>query len=219
MSKDLKTKCCKYCKTEIPANAKVCPQCRKKQGGGKVKWVIIGIVVVGIIGAAVGNNQDKKVKDVTPAKDNTEITEKVKATEKQTEKTEFAVGEVAEYDNVQVSVLSYEESSGNDWGSPADGKVFVFANVEITNNTNKEMSVSSMISFDTYCDDYKLDFSSDALIASSTDKRQQMDGSIAPGKKLNGWLGFEVPSDWKTIEINYKDNVWLSSNFKFVIEK
>lgn len=33
------TKTCKHCKTEIPAGAKVCPQCRKKQGGA-LKWVI-----------------------------------------------------------------------------------------------------------------------------------------------------------------------------------
>lgn len=217
MSKE--TKICKYCKTEIPANAKVCPQCRKKQGGGKIKWVIIGVVAVCIIGAAVGGNSDKKVKDVTPTKGKAQSTESAKSTESQTEKTQFAVGEVAEYEGVQVSVLNYEESTGNDWGSPAEGKVFVFANIEITNNTDKEISVSSMMSFDSYCDDYKLDFSSSALMASSTDKRQQMDGSIVAGKKLNGWIGLEVPTDWKTIEINYKDNVWLSSNFKFVIDK
>ena len=27
------TKVCKHCQTEIPKKAKVCPNCRKKQGG------------------------------------------------------------------------------------------------------------------------------------------------------------------------------------------
>ncbi|MCM1200221.1 MAG: hypothetical protein NC548_31410 [Lachnospiraceae bacterium] len=49
------TKICKHCKTEIPYGAKVCPQCRKKQGG-VLKWVIIGFVVIIIIGAASGGN-------------------------------------------------------------------------------------------------------------------------------------------------------------------
>ncbi len=46
------TKLCKHCQTEIPKKAKVCPNCRKKQGG-KLKWIIIAIVVIGIIGAAM----------------------------------------------------------------------------------------------------------------------------------------------------------------------
>ena len=51
------TKLCKHCKTEIPADAKVCPNCRKKQGG-KMKWIIIAIVVLAVIGAAVGGGND-----------------------------------------------------------------------------------------------------------------------------------------------------------------
>ena len=42
------TKLCKHCKTEIPYDAKVCPNCRKKQKGGKLKWILI-IVVVAVI--------------------------------------------------------------------------------------------------------------------------------------------------------------------------
>lgn len=53
-----KTKKCKYCKTEIPADAKVCPQCRKKLKGGKLKWILLVIVVICIIGAAAGSGDD-----------------------------------------------------------------------------------------------------------------------------------------------------------------
>lgn len=54
------TKLCKHCKTEIPAAAKVCPNCRKKQGG-ILKWIIIGFVALVIIGAAAGGgNSDTK---------------------------------------------------------------------------------------------------------------------------------------------------------------
>lgn len=213
----METKKCKYCQADIPKKAKVCPNCKKKQGGIG-KWIIIAIVIIIIIAIAGGGKSDKdKVADVTTTENVNNTREDSK--KQSTEKTEFSIGEVAEYKDVQVSVLNYEESTGNDWGTPEDGKVFVFANVEITNNSDEEISVSSMLSFDAYCDDYKLDFSSDALMAASTDNRQQMDGSIAPGKKLNGYLGFEVPADWSTIEINYKDNAWLSSNFKFIITK
>lgn len=39
------TKVCKHCQSEIPKKAKVCPNCRKKQGG-KLKFVIIALVVL-----------------------------------------------------------------------------------------------------------------------------------------------------------------------------
>lgn len=51
------TKICKHCQSEIPKKAKVCPQCRKKQGG-KLKWIIIGAVVVLIIAAMAGGGGD-----------------------------------------------------------------------------------------------------------------------------------------------------------------
>jgi predicted nucleic acid-binding Zn-ribbon protein len=201
---------------------KSAPPEKKKGGCLKVVLIVIAILIVlGILIAVFGGGDDK-VKDVTPAKSNTEQSsnkDTQKAATKEEKKTEFAVGETAEYKNVQVSVLNYEESAGNEWGAPAEGNVFIFANIEIANNTDEEISVSSMGSFDAYCDDYKLDYSSEALMAASIDNRQQMDGSISPGKKLNGYLGFEVPAGWKTIEINYKDNFWLDSNFKFILNK
>ena len=47
------TKLCKYCKTEIPAGAKICPNCKKKQGGA-LKWIVIVVVVLALISAAAG---------------------------------------------------------------------------------------------------------------------------------------------------------------------
>ena len=58
------TKLCKHCKTEIPADAKVCPNCRKKQGG-KLKWIIIALVVLIVIGSAAGGENNDEGKSVT----------------------------------------------------------------------------------------------------------------------------------------------------------
>lgn len=231
MKEKQETKLCKHCKTEIPAGAKVCPNCRKKQSGA-LKWIIIGVIAIGIIGAAAGGSDDDKVKDVTasqqgssePSKESsneqTSEDSNEPSSEQASEKTEFSVGETAEYKNVQVTLINYEESTGNDWGNPEDGNVFVFAEMEITNNSDKEITISSMLSFECYVDDYKTDFSSNALIAISTeDGKQQLDGNIAPGKKLKGVLGIEAPNDWDIIEIYYKDNAWLDSNFSFKIIK
>ena len=54
---------CKHCKTMIPKGAKVCPNCRKKQGGIG-KWIVIAIVVIIIIAIAssASGGKDEKVK-------------------------------------------------------------------------------------------------------------------------------------------------------------
>lgn len=57
------TKLCKYCKTEIPADAKICPNCRKKQSG-KTKWIIGAIVILGLLGAAAGGGSDDSTESV-----------------------------------------------------------------------------------------------------------------------------------------------------------
>lgn len=52
------TKKCKYCKSEIAADAKICPNCRKKQKGHKLLIIIAVIVVLAIIGAIAGGGDD-----------------------------------------------------------------------------------------------------------------------------------------------------------------
>lgn len=59
-------KLCKHCKTEIPWGAKVCPNCKRKQGG-VLKWVIIAFVVIGIIGAATGGSDEESGQQETKA--------------------------------------------------------------------------------------------------------------------------------------------------------
>lgn len=137
-----------------------------------------------------------------------------------TSETAYNVGETAIYKDIEFTLIGYQESSGNDWGSPAAGKVFIYPEFEISNNSSEEISISSMASFECYCDDYSLEFSSSAFMAMSTeDSMGQLDGSIAPGKKMKGCLGLEVPEDWQTIEIYYKNNMFMDSNFSFIISK
>jgi hypothetical protein len=57
------TKLCKHCKTEIPYDAKICPNCKKKQGMSGCLVVIIVIVVLGIIGAILGGDGNKSTPD------------------------------------------------------------------------------------------------------------------------------------------------------------
>lgn len=50
---------CKYCKSEIDSNAKICPNCRKSQGssvGRIILGVFVGLIILVIISAIASNN-------------------------------------------------------------------------------------------------------------------------------------------------------------------
>lgn len=51
MPKNEGIKLCKHCKTEMPAEAKICPNCKKKQSGIG-KWIVIALVIIAIGGSA-----------------------------------------------------------------------------------------------------------------------------------------------------------------------
>ena len=57
--KNTKTKICKYCKTEIPFDAKVCPHCRKNQGGGCLPIFLV-FIAISSIGSCFGKNTNSK---------------------------------------------------------------------------------------------------------------------------------------------------------------
>lgn len=191
---------------------------RKKKKGGPLKVILIIILILVIVAAAgyvLGKNKDKK-----SSKSQSTKTETSQRDKKDSKKDTYSVGETAEHNDIQVQILGYEESKGNEWAVPGDGNIFVFVNMQITNNSDKELTVSSMMSFNNYCGDTKLDYSTNAFTALSTDPgKQQLDGSIATGKNLNGYLCLEVPADWTTIEIHYTDNVWSDNKVKFEINK
>ncbi len=85
MSKEKpQTKICKHCKTEIPYDAKVCPQCRKKQGG-ILKWVLIVMLVLGIISSAFGDEDSENVSSSKNKKEETFVDSGSKTEDKKTE--------------------------------------------------------------------------------------------------------------------------------------
>ena len=113
----------------------------------------------------------------------------------------FKLGDVVELDNVTVGFTDVIISNGSDYNKPNDGNVFVLCEFEITNDSDEELSVSSMLCFDAYCDGYASSLSLQALMEKG--EKAQLDGTIAAGKKMKGVVGYEVPSDWQELEIHY----------------
>lgn len=130
------------------------------------------------------------------------------------EPTVFYVGDTAKLNGITASLVGFNESNGSPYNRPNDGNIFVLCEFEIANNSDEEIIISSMLSFDAYCDDYACAYSLGALL--EKDNKNQLDGTIAAGKKMNGVIGYEVPINWNEIEISFTPEVWYGNDITFV---
>lgn len=222
------TKICKHCKTEIPYGAKICPQCRKKQGPGGCLTAVIIVIAIGLIGSVFGGGESNEevssnvtatTSSSNESNQNETVAETTVAETTAAEKTDFAVGEVAEIKGVQVSLLGTTESKGSDFLKPDEGNIFVLCEFEISNNSDKDISVSSMMSFEAYCDDYSVNQDILGLQAPEGKGKNQLDGSVAAGKKMNGIIAYQVPETWKTLEIKFSPSFWSNKSATFIATK
>ena len=197
---------CKTCGQEIAKNAKNCPHC-----GAKIKKLspvlIVAVVVIAIIIVATsGNNEPTLVESGNNASTQTTTAEATK--------NEFQVGDTAALNDVNVCLVEVTESNGSQYNQPNDGNVFVLCEFEIANNSDEEITVSSIMSFEAYCDDYACTFSLTALMEKGN--KNQLDGTVAPGKKFNGVIGYEVPADWQKLEVHYTPDFFNGKDIVFV---
>lgn len=212
-----KMKNCKVCGAEVASNAPVCPQC-----GAKLKKkhpIFIGVVVllflVVVISAIGGDDEPKKVENAAPSQSVGDAGAQTDAAGNEQEtKNAFQVGETAELKGVRVTLVDVTESTGSAYNTPNDGNVFVLCEFEIENDSEEEITVSSIVSFDAYCDDYVCEYSLGALIEKGD--KNQLDGTVAAGKKLNGVVGYEVPTDWKELEIAFTPDFWSGKDINFI---
>jgi len=176
-------------------------------------------VLAAIIGSSGDGDGPKKVEASTPAQ-SAEITPNQEA-EPPSHKAGaaptqnvFYVGETAELEDVRVAFSSVTESTGSTYNTPARGNIFVLCEFEIANNSDKEINVSSMMSFEAYCDDYTCTFSLGALMEKGN--KNQLDGTVAPGKKFNGVIGYEVPANWEKLEVLFTPDFWSGKDITFI---
>lgn len=126
----------------------------------------------------------------------------------------FKVGDSVELKGVVVTFLGVTENTGSTYNKPEDGNVFVLCEFEIVNNSKEELAVSSIMSFKAYCDDYACDLSFGALMEKGN--KDQLDGSVAAGKKMKGVVGYEVPANWKELEVQYSLNILYDDMIVFI---
>ena len=133
--------------------------------------------------------------DNSPTKQASNTSQKSEITEDET----YSLNESAVFTDLKFTATEIKESIGNGIFVPQSDNVFVGIKFDIENISDEEQHISSLLLFEGYVDDVKVDYS---LNAACDFNEGTIDGSIAPGKKLIGWYALEVPSDWKNIEIH-----------------
>ena len=205
------TKICKHCKTEIAYDAKVCPQCRKKQGGGIVKKILIAFGVIVIIAIVFGGGEDEnKPSDSNPQSVGTVENENSENETPEVVDNEFSVGEIVETSYLRITYLSAEEyTSDNEFIQPKDGNVYYRMGFEFENISDSDEYISSW-DFTCYADDYDME--------QTYFDEMDLDATLSPGKKTKGYVYFEVPADSEKITLEYETNFWSEDKVVFIVK-
>lgn len=234
---------CRKCGNQIDNRASVCPECGTPTNGGRyakaapkkkkhpvlVTVLIVVVAALVVAGISGGDSKDKGPQKVsgantvatqheqtTPVEQTEAAAQTVPTTAAPTESSAFTVGDSVVMDGVTVTLKSITENTGTNYSTPTEGNVFLICEFEIQNGSDQGISVSSMMSFEAYVDDYAVDMS---LLATSAANVKQLDGSVAVGKKISGAIGYEVPSDWQNMEIRYVPNPFLDDAIIFTYSK
>ena len=184
-------------------------------------WVII-VLVIGAIGAAAGGGDDKPsavsqppAQTAAPTDAPPDVTEPGQAEPSQEAEPSniFHVGDTLEAGSLSIT---YQECDG-DWRGydqylgPSDGNRVVRAYFVFENIGNTDQYCGAW-DFDCYADGVACD----TYIWSSDDSLSQ--SSISPGRKLQGYVCFEVPESAEAVELEYETSFWTQDKVIFVVE-
>lgn len=209
---------CKTCGAEIAKTSKTCPRCGAKQHQGA--YIAIGIITAVMIIAVIGilfGEEDAKPTLVEKEPSISGVQNSESKAEPQAETPSvFGVGETANLNDIHVTLTSVSQGNGKEYMRPQDGKVFILCEFEIENHSDRDIAVSSLVSFNGYVDDYSTNLSLTAVMASD---KKQLDGTVAAGKKMTGIIGYEAGADWKKVEVHFTPNFWTGKDIKFAYSK
>ena len=202
---------CKSCGEQIAKSASTCPKCGAKQ---KKRHPILGILIaifgIGLIASVLneGVGSPQKVGE-------SGVTIEAKTPVATQAQTEFHVGDVVSLNGIEVTLASCTESSGKQFLEPESGNVFLICEFTIDNKSQKDIAVSSIASFEAYVDDYSTSIS---LTGTASTDKQQLGGTVAAGKKMNGAIVYEIPKDWETLEIRFTPDSWSGKDITFIVQ-
>lgn len=129
------------------------------------------------------------------------------------------VGDTLSNDTWELTVTSAKAISELKDGlldySPEEGKQYLIVFMEAKNISNEDDYFNNLY-FTSYVDDYN---TTHTVLLTDVDGCKTMTGDVAAGKKLKGYVAWEVSPDWQELEVSYNDSLFANSDGKltFVI--
>ncbi|ELC8400432.1 DUF4352 domain-containing protein [Clostridium perfringens] len=131
---------------------------------------------------------------------------KVEGQEQQEQQVEtFKVGDTIQTKDFKITVNKVETSEGGEFVKPKDGNEFIKVDITIENTSKEEQNVSSMIMFKVVDKDGRS--YNQAIVE---DQNGQLDGKVAPGRKMTGEYVVEVPKGATGLQLEFDSSLLTS---------
>jgi hypothetical protein len=118
----------------------------------------------------------------------------------------YNVGDVVAMGTTTLTVNEIQYPAGDDFNKPNAGFKFLIVDLTLENQSATAISVSTLMQMsmkDANSQKYNVDF-----MASTASGGSSPDGEIAPGEKLRGQVGFQVPADASGLVFIFDADVW-----------
>lgn len=177
-------------------------------------FLMAAAIAVSVVGCTIEDESSKVITDIqsSTTEDNKEQEQKEESSkepeESKEEVTAAKVGQSVEGPNWKISLTGAKtyEQLGSEYMTeePEEGKVYLACFFEVE-NVSDEDDYFNYFFIESYVDGYNQDI---AITMSDIEGMSVLSGDVAAGKKLKGYLVWEVSPDWKELEISYKDDLW-----------
>ncbi|EHK2355252.1 DUF4352 domain-containing protein [Clostridium perfringens] len=117
----------------------------------------------------------------------------------------FKVGDTIQTKDFKITVNKVETSEGGEFVKPKDGNEFIKVDITIENTSKEEQNVSSMIMFKVVDKDGRS--YNQAIVE---DQNGQLDGKVAPGRKMTGEYVVEVPKGATGLQLEFDSSLLTS---------
>jgi hypothetical protein len=124
----------------------------------------------------------------------------------ETSQQTYKVGDVIQLGDLVLTVNEVTTPKNSDFAKPEEGKKFLVVDVTIENKASKAAHVSSALQMelkDASGQAYGID-----IMASAASDGKTPDGELAPGEKIKGQAGFQVPTDTSSLVFVFDGSVF-----------
>lgn len=157
-----------------------------------------GLLIAAALFAGCSEEAAIEKTDPTPPAEEAPAKEEAPKEEAPKETEALKVGEAVQYEDAKVTLNKVRSAMGDEYTAPENAKYLIF-DVVVENTGTEPLNVSSLMNFQLMdADGYMMD------ITIMPEMKGQLDGEVAPGRKLAGEIGFDVPES-AFYEFSYSD--------------